>query len=498
LPHPLWITKALVRAGIARWLPSVRRRLGGGAAYLRYLSDRCLAAPLDELLDLASFMPPVIDRWLNGDAIDLAGIAPRLELPPPAARSAAARGYPPPGGLPELRAAVADHLARGGLTVNAIDDVLITAGATAAFATALDAFVNPGERVAAFAPTSPLFRIGLTHRRARVRWVPTTAESGRLRFHMEPFTRALAPAKLLVLSHPANPTGGVFAADDLEQIAWWANRLDVLIYCDESFARFRDEQHVSIGALKSAAARTLNAGSVTCGWGLASARVGWLAGIRHLVRPCAVTAALTNPFVAVSGQHAALAALRQPEESFTPVRAAFAAKRRYAVERLGFAVRGADIQSGSLFVWLPVNSLGLTGRQFAERLYAEKRVLVTPGDLYGPGGDNCVRLSLAADDGRLREGLSRLAEFVAELPPAARTQPAFRRQPRSRLSRCDYFPGSTQTGSNVLGAFGCSACTARVSSNNDGPSSGCVVRTAPRPRMTLGSAAISKSANAAS
>ena len=97
-----------------------------------------------------------------------------------------------------------------------------------------------------FAPTSPLFRIGLTHRRARIHWVPTTTEAGRTQFHMEPFTRALPGAKMLVLSHPANPTGGVFAPEDLDQIAWWANKFDVLIYCDESFARFRDDEHVSL------------------------------------------------------------------------------------------------------------------------------------------------------------------------------------------------------------------------------------------------------------
>src|SRR5207253_2096898 len=144
------------------------------------------------------------------DAIDLAGIAPRLDLPPPAVR-APARGYPPPGGLPELRAAVADHLAGHRLAVSPADEVLVTAGATGAFAAALDTFVNPGDRAVLFDPTSPLFRVGLTHRRARLSWVPTAADDGWVRFPMEAFTKALPRAKLLVLSHPANPTGGVFA-----------------------------------------------------------------------------------------------------------------------------------------------------------------------------------------------------------------------------------------------------------------------------------------------
>ncbi len=415
MPRSFWLLKTLVRTGIARWLPSIRRRLDGGAAYLRYLSDRCLATPLDELTDFAAYR-----RADAADAIDFAGLAPRFELPPPAPRAAPARGYPPPGGLPDLRAAVADHLAVGGLSLSSADEVLVTAGATGAFTVAVDTFVNPGDRVALFAPTSPLFRIGLTHRRARIQWVPTTTEAGRTWFHMEPFTKALPGTKLLVLSHPANPTGGVFAPEDLDHIAWWANKFDVLIYCDESFARFRDDEHVSLAALKPAAKRTLTAGSVTHGWGLAAARVGWLAGCRHLVRPCAATQALTNPFVAAAGQLAALTALRQPEESFARVREIIATRRRYAVERLG-STFGAPPDAGGLFVWLSVAALGLTGRAFAERLYADKRVLVAPGELYGPGGDGHVRLSMAADDGRLREGLGRLAEFVADLRPAAAT-----------------------------------------------------------------------------
>jgi aminotransferase len=416
MPRSFWLTKTLVRTGIARWLPSFRRRLDGGASYLRYLSDRCLASPIDSLTDLAAY-------WQAdaADAIDLAGLAPRLELPPPASRAGSTRGYPPPGGLPDLRAAIADHVAGGKLTVNPADEVLVTAGATGAFAVALDTFVNPGDQVVTFAPTSPLFRIGLEHRRARVHSVPATNDGGIVRFPMETFTRALPRTKLLVLSHPANPTGGVFAPEDLEQLTWWANKFDVLIYCDESFARFRfDGEHVSVGSLKPATQRTLTAGSATFACGLAAARIGWLAGYRHLVRPCAVTAALLCPFIPAAGQLAAISALRQP----AAVRETFAAKRRYVHERLTDLGLEPAWPAGGLCVWLPVGSLGLTGRAFADRLYAEKRVLVTPGDLCGPGGEDHVRVSFAADDGRVRAGLSRLVEFVNELRPAATTAAA--------------------------------------------------------------------------
>jgi aspartate/methionine/tyrosine aminotransferase len=74
-------------------------------------------------------------------------------------------------------------------------------------------------------------------------------------------------------------------------------------------------------------------------------------------------------------------------------------------------------------VWVPVCGLGLDGRAFADRLLREKQVLVGPGCAFGPSGVGHIRISFAADDGRLREGLARLTVFVAALrnpgaPPA--------------------------------------------------------------------------------
>jgi aspartate/methionine/tyrosine aminotransferase len=77
--------------------------------------------------------------------------------------------------------------------------------------------------------------------------------------------------------------------------------------------------------------------------------------------------------------------------------------------------------AGAFFFWVPVWPTGRGGRAFADDLLRGRNVLLTPGDLFGPSGAGYVRLSYAAEDGRLREGLSRLAEFVAGLhgPPVA-------------------------------------------------------------------------------
>ncbi len=398
--------KLLVRTGLASFLPSIERFLNGGERFLHYLGDRALALPVNELIDPALF--PDIDA---PDAINLALGSPRCELTLGALRGINDRRALSAWGLPELRQELAGRTNK----FSAEDEILITHGATGAFATVIDVFVNPGDKVILFDPTSPIFSLGLKHRRAKIRWVETWLEDGKTRFDIEDLTAALRGSKLLVLCDPVNPTGGVFAAEDFELIAWWAKKHDVPIYLDESFEQFRYEpERPRLASFPHAENRLLMAGSVSKTFGLTAARVGWLVGCRHLLRPCAMVASMAAPFVSPICQQAALTALRTGQATADLIRDEFAGRRRYLFERLQAMGLQPGWPAGGYFFWTPVNHLGVTGREFARQLIVAQRVLVNPGEPFGPSGANHIRLSFATEEGRLREGMQRLAEFVDE------------------------------------------------------------------------------------
>jgi aspartate/methionine/tyrosine aminotransferase len=422
----LFLKKLLIRTGIARFLPGVQRLTEGGGDFLHYLSDRILTAPLAELRDAAGRL-----EAHGPDTIDLALGAPRFDLVPSGSTKLPAerRGFPPPVGLYELREAIAQSLfAEQLLSVRPADEVLVTQGAAGAFGVALEALVNRGARVVLFAPASPLYILALRYRGARIRWIETTTENGRLRFRLDRLARGLHRARMIVVNTPANPTGGVIAREDMEQIAWWAKHHDVLIYSDEVYGRYQYEGTTpSIGTLAAARQRSLSAGSVSQSHGLAAARVGWLAGCRHLIRPCTVAAAAQAAFVPTLCQQVALTGLKQSPESFVPIAAEFQSRRRYTFERLQAMGLQPAWPSGAFFLWVLVQPLGLDGRAFADRLLKMKKVLVWPGHHFGPGGAGHIRISYAQEDGRLREGLSRLADLVREIRGDAAT--AATRQP---------------------------------------------------------------------
>ncbi len=414
MARSLFVTKFLVRTRLARLLPSARRLTDGHPEYLKYYSDRVLAAPVEELLD-----PALVPEPSGPEVIDLNHASPRFDSAVSQNRLAAdRRGTPPAWGLPELRGAVADLAARrDGVEIDPESQVLVTHGATAAFAAAVDAFVNPGDRVVLFDPTSPLFTLGAKSRRARLSWVPTWTEDGRCRFITAGLERAMRGAKLIAFADPHNPTGACFSPEDDETIARLAARFDVLVYRDDSFGRFRyGAKGPAFETLPAAEGRTLTAGSASAGYGLGSVRVGWLAGPKPLVRACALTANLSAPFVPAACQQLAARALKESDEAaFAPVREQYRSRRQYAYDRLKAMGLEPDWPEGGYFLWVPVAPLGLDGRAFAERLYRERQVLVGPGATFGPGGGGHVRLSFAVEDGRLREGIARLGAFVASL-----------------------------------------------------------------------------------
>jgi len=402
MPMPLFVKKCLTRLGFASWNAEARRWCNNDTAFLKYVSDRTLSAPVDGVLELAGHA-----RAGESNAMNLNLAAPRFDSPIGGWRFTADRlGTPDPWGLPELR----QHLRDGD------GDVFVGHGASGCYAAILDAFVNPGDAVVLFDPGSPLFRVGAESRRARLRCVPLWNEEGRSRFLFDSLAKAMPGARLLVLSEPHNPTGGTFTGEDLERLAWLAQRHDVLVVLDESFVRFRyDVPQAFLVDMPAARGRLLRLGSMTPGYGLGSLRVGWVKGPANLLGAVALNASLNAPYVPTACQQAALRAIQAERDLFTPTLEQFRSKRQYTVDRLKAMQLDVSWPNGGFFCWVNVASTGLDGRAFAEVLRTEDGVLVGPGSMFGATGKDAVRVSFAVEDGRLREGLQRLARRVAVL-----------------------------------------------------------------------------------
>lgn len=416
---PIWvpIAKALINAGMAQKIPSIQRLMGEGLPFLKYYSKRILGSPNVELKATQAMLNDMPE-----DVVDLSLGAPDFEpglFTNIALDESAVSGYPPVSGLMSLRKAIAKKLSIDNqVEVDPEHQILVCNGVSQGIGLMLDTFVDWGDRVVVFDPSFFIYRLAAQNRGARIVHVPSWIDGGRTRFEEDALRRALRKAKVLFVNSPANPTGGILSEDDLERIAYWCERHDVLIFSDEVYERFQYAgAHGSIARFPKAKERTITANGFSKSHGMAALRVGYLAGARYLIQPMIVSFLSTAPFVSVGAQQMALSAIERPPEDFQPIRAKYLARRNAVTSALTAAGLVHDLPAGAFYFWVPVRVFGVSGDEFARRLLAEEHVKIMPGTSAGPSGTEFVRISYAGDGQRLGEGLRRLRNFAHRLSP---------------------------------------------------------------------------------
>jgi aminotransferase len=362
----------------------------------------------------------------GGDVIQLSVGDP--DLPTPAHILEGARAALQPGlirythwqGLPELRAAIAERLARDAGVRYAPEEIVVTAGAEQALFVALLALVGPGVRV--------LFADPYFHALPRLVAiaggdavpVPTEEADGFV-LRPEAVARHLGPrAAVLVVVSPANPTGAVLPLDVLEGLADLAQRHDLLVVTDEVYSRilYDGVLHHSIAALPGMRDRTILVGGFSKTYSMTGFRLGYLAAPADVV---AALHSLKEPMdicASAVAQRAGLAALVGPHDFLDHYLRTYDGRRRLLMAALDAMGITYARPRGGFFLFANVARFGLGSVDFCRRLIAEARVVVFPGTMASTR-EGYVRMSWLQPEERLREGLERLRAFVERLdgPP---------------------------------------------------------------------------------
>jgi N-succinyldiaminopimelate aminotransferase len=272
--------------------------------------------------------------------------------------------YPPGPGVPELRRAVADHQRRFyGLDVDPDAEVLVTAGATEAIASALLALVDAGDEVVLFEPyydsyAASVALAGGTRRTVVLRAPDFAVDESELRAAFGPRTKAV------VVNSPHNPTGKVFTPAELELVGRVAAEHGAVVLSDEVYEHllFSDGptggRHVPMATLPGMAERTLTISSAGKTFSVTGWKVGWVHGPRDLVDAVRavkqfVTFVASGPF-----QPAVAVGLGLPDEVFARLAAELQQRRDLLCAGLRAAGLTPMVPAGTYFVLVDGAELG--------------------------------------------------------------------------------------------------------------------------------------------
>lgn len=320
--------------------------------------------------------------------------------------------YQPVSGVPELLEALKEKLRRQNrIALNEDVDLMVTAGANAAFLQTILAICDPGDEVVL--PLPYYFNQEMALRLANVRpvLIPTDA-----RYHPDPDIIGSAINKhtrAIVTISPNNPTGAVYPEALLQAIQSLCRSHRIYHISDETYECFTYDgrRHVSPASFANAAPQTISLFSFSKAYGFASWRVGYMVfptTLREALRKIQDTNLICPP---VSSQIAAAGCLRA-EESWLATRIAEMAEvRRQVLQGLASIARYAQVSEaeGAFYVGMrldtPMDSL-----EIVRRLISEHRVALIPGSAFGVTEECFLRLAYGAlTRGQVEEAITRLA-----------------------------------------------------------------------------------------
>jgi aspartate/methionine/tyrosine aminotransferase len=327
----------------------------------------------------------------------------------------ASNQYPPMTGLPELKQATAEHYRRfHGVELDWRSQVLVTSGATEALAASIMALLAPGDEAVLLEPSydsyAPQVRsVGAVPRFVRL-------EPPRWEISAEALEKATTSrTRIVIFNNPQNPATRVYRREELQVLAEWCCRHDVVAVCDEVWEHvvFDGRAHIPLIAMPGMAERCVKIGSAGKIFSLTGWKVGMVCASPELTGVIAKAHQFLTFTTPPNLQSAVAYGLGKDDAYFEEMRAGYARSRDRLADGLtaeGFVVIPSE---GTYFlnIDLAASGLNIDDESFCRRAVAEAGVAAIPVSAFYASNPvrNVVRLCFAKRDETIDAGIERLA-----------------------------------------------------------------------------------------
>ncbi|MDJ1007851.1 MAG: aminotransferase class I/II-fold pyridoxal phosphate-dependent enzyme [Paracoccaceae bacterium] len=360
------------------------------------------------------------ERMRNGQDIIHLGVGdPDLDTPANIraalveALEAGKTHYAPLAGEPALREEIASHGSNlyGG-TLKA-SQVAVQSGAQGALFSVFLTIAGTGDEVIVLEPSYATYPAVVQAGGAKMVSVILDREAG-YQLNLARIAAAITKKTVAILvNSPGNPSGVVFAQEDMNALARMCMERDIWLVSDEVYWSLSyDREHSSPYRQIETRDHVIVINSLSKSHAMTGWRIGWA------IAPEPIIDALTdlaqpqyfgiNQFV----QEAALTAL-QDAEAPREIFQVFKARR----DAFAAALRSSNVLSfaepqGGMFLLIDVSATGLDGKAFAEQLLDAENVAVVPGFGFGASMRNTVRVGFLSDVPVLEDAARRIVRFA--------------------------------------------------------------------------------------
>lgn len=324
-------------------------------------------------------------------------------------------GYQPYVGIPELREAMAGFYRRFyGVNLNPATEIQPLIGSKEGILHITLAFVNEGDAVLVPDPGYPTYtslsRL-LGARVVKYRLCPETAWQPDFE-ELERLMREHHP-RLIWMNFPNMPTGATATPDTYRRYVELARKYDTVVVNDNPYSLILNDRPASLLQVEGAKECCIELNSMSKSHNMPGWRVGLIATNARFVEWILKVKSNIDSGTFRAIQLAAASAYGNTDDWHAEYNAKVYARRRVWGEQILQALGCTyDARQVGMFLWGRIPDSYDNCEQLTERVLHEAEVFITPGFIFGAGGERYVRISLCAGDSQIEEALNRIKKHT--------------------------------------------------------------------------------------
>lgn len=286
----------------------------------------------------------------------------------------------------------------------------------------VQAYTDPGDAVVLFTPVYHAFARVITAAGREVRELPLVQQDGRYQMDFASYdARMTGREKLLMLCSPHNPGGRVWTREELQAVAEFAERHDLVLVSDEIHADLVMPGHRHLPmpvAVPESAVRLVMMTATTKTFNIAGSHTG------NVIIP---DPALRARFAAVMGGlgispnsfglHMATAAYSPEGAAWVDELCGYLDGNRRLFDAMVTEIPGLRSMpmEATYLAWVDFSGTGMAPAEFIARVEQGARIAANHGTTFGSGGEAFLRFNFATPRARVEEAGRRLQEAFADL-----------------------------------------------------------------------------------
>jgi len=318
-------------------------------------------------------------------------------------------GYQSYRGAPVLRDAMSEWYARYyAVAVNPQTEILPLIGSKEGIVHICMTYLQDGDEVLIPNPGYPAYSsavrvsgaTGISYELcAENNWYPDFAELEK---------RDLSKVKMMWINYPHMPTGTAATMALFEQIIAFGRKHNILIYHDNPYSFILNDKPLSILSIPGALEVAIELNSLSKSSNMAGWRIGMLVANESRINEILRFKSNMDSGMFLPMQLAAATALRLDSSWYTELNTVYTQRRAKVFKIMDLLQCDYDPEQVGLFVWAKIPDNYTDSYELCDKVLYEANVFITPGGIFGSGGNNYIRISLCAKEEVFDQAIARI------------------------------------------------------------------------------------------